>query len=615
MKPSILIPVSALSLLLAHIPVVFGQVPPASATRVSPSVATPFSVRLPIPPIKKPLTSYTDPKTGQEIDYYDLKLVPFQKKFFPDIPGPGASLVGYDGMEPGPTFMIHKGRESVVRLVNENTGPGGNGRPTVMHLHGSYSRAPFDGWARDFIQPGEYKDYYYPEKQSARTLWYHDHALRLTAANMYGGMYGMHIICDEEQEKKLDLPRSGSEFDVPLILNSRFFTPTGNITDISAQRVSVYGDTFMVNGAIMPFLDVQPRRYKFRILNAATSRSFQLKLSADGKEVPFMVVGSDAGIMQRVVATNDLYLGMSERYEVIIDFEHYAGKYLTLTSESIFADTMYVNGTAEASTLMRFVVGKGPVKDHTGNRKFKHHDPLVNLDLERPQGLDRPVDQTFVFSVIPGVAWTINGRVFDDTENRVLRNVPRGTTEKWLLTNPSNATWSHPIHLHLVDFQVVSRTATDPNLPSKRPTGVAEYESEGLKDVVILAENESVEVVARYAPWDGVYMFHCHNLIHEDHDMMAAFNITSLKDFGYPDTTILTDPLDPRFAAKPYPGSSDVAQIQAEVLPFYSSLDAYEDPMKVIEKLDAYWQTKTGTAPQSTPSSGGGGGNRRRRRI
>ena len=127
----------------------------------------------------------------------------------------------------------------------------------------------------------------------------------------------MHIICDKEQEERLDLPRSGSEFDVPLILNSRFFTGTGNITDVSAQRVSVYGDTFMVNGAILPYMEVQRRRYKFRILNAATSRTFLLKLTADGEEVPFMVVGSDAGIMQRVVATNDLYVGMAERYEVI----------------------------------------------------------------------------------------------------------------------------------------------------------------------------------------------------------------------------------------------------------------------------------------------------------
>lgn len=281
----------------------------------------------------------------------------------------------------------------------------------------------------------------------------------------------------------------------------------------------------------------------------------------------------------------------------------------------MFADTVF-NGT-ESSTLMRFVVNNGPVKDQTGNRKFKHHDPLVNLDLERPQGLDRPIDQTFIFSVIPGRAWTINGKIFDDAESRVLANVPRGTTEKWLLTNPLNATWSHPIHLHLVDFQVVSRRPTDPSRPLLRPAVVAEYESEGLKDVVILAENESVEVVARYAPWDGVYMFHCHNLVHEDNDMMAAFNITSLKDFGYPDTTILTDPLDPRFRAKPYPGSSDVVQIQSEVLPFYASLDAYEDPEKVIEKLDEYWQSKTATAPQSTstPPSGGGGGNRKQRRI
>ena len=127
----------------------------------------------------------------------------------------------------------------------------------------------------------------------------------------------MHIIYDAKQEKKLDLPRSGSQFDVPLVLNSKFFTPSGNITDELDEGVSIYGDTFMVNGVIMPYMKVQGRRYKFRVLSAAASRSFLLKLTVDGKVVPLMVVGSDAGIMERVVGTDDLYVGMGERWEVI----------------------------------------------------------------------------------------------------------------------------------------------------------------------------------------------------------------------------------------------------------------------------------------------------------
>ena len=139
MKLSVLIPVSALPVLLAHISVVLGQIP-----RLSPSLARPFTIRLPKAPIKSPITTYTDPQTKTQIDFYEIKLTPFTHKFFPDIPGPGADLVGYDGMEPGPTFLIPKGRETLVRLVNENTGRGGNGRPSVMHLHGSYSKSVID---------------------------------------------------------------------------------------------------------------------------------------------------------------------------------------------------------------------------------------------------------------------------------------------------------------------------------------------------------------------------------------------------------------------------------------------------------------------------------------
>lgn len=113
----------------------------AQIPRVSPPLANPFSVPLPIPPVKQALTSYTDSATGETIDYYEIKVTPFTKKMFPDIAGPGAHLVGYDGQEPGPTFHIRKGRETLVRVINENSiANGGNGRSNVVHLHGSYSK-------------------------------------------------------------------------------------------------------------------------------------------------------------------------------------------------------------------------------------------------------------------------------------------------------------------------------------------------------------------------------------------------------------------------------------------------------------------------------------------
>jgi FtsP/CotA-like multicopper oxidase with cupredoxin domain len=112
-----------------------------------------------------------NPVTGNDIWYYEIELKAFTKSIYPNLRP--ATLVGYDGMSPGPTFVIPKGTESIVRFVNNAK------HENSVHLHGSYSRAPFDGWAEDVIQPGEYKDYYYPNQQSARLQWYHDHAMHL----------------------------------------------------------------------------------------------------------------------------------------------------------------------------------------------------------------------------------------------------------------------------------------------------------------------------------------------------------------------------------------------------------------------------------------------------
>lgn len=140
------------------------------------------------------------------------------------------------------------------------------------------------------------------------------------------------------------------------------------------------------------------------------------------------------------------------------------------------------------------------------------------------------------------------------------------------------------MHIHLVDFRIVQRVGGRGQ--------VMPYECAGLKDIGMIGPNETLRVVAKYAPWDGVYMFHCHNLLHEDHDMMGAFNISalSLSDFGYgPETTSFIDPMEQRWRAKPWPGTSDLHKVQTETLPAFSSLDAYRCAGHIQDALDAHW--------------------------
>jgi bilirubin oxidase len=103
--------------------------------------------------------------TGKAINYYEVNIQPVDVQIYPNLPK--TRLVGYDGMVPGPTFMMEQGTEAIVRFINHGD------RANSVHLHGSYSRAPFDGWAEDTTGVGQYKDYYYPNAQNARTLWYH----------------------------------------------------------------------------------------------------------------------------------------------------------------------------------------------------------------------------------------------------------------------------------------------------------------------------------------------------------------------------------------------------------------------------------------------------------
>ncbi|KAF4773703.1 bilirubin oxidase [Colletotrichum scovillei] len=450
-----------------------------------------YQFPLPIPPVKQPKMSITNPVTNKQIDYYEVDIVPFKQQVYPN-KGP-ASLVGYDGISPGPTFLVPRGRETVVRFTNKAV------LPSAVHLHGSPSRAPWDGWAEDRILPGQYKDYYYPNSQSGRFLWYHDHAMDI----------------------------------------------------------------------------VEPRKYRLRFLNSAVSRSFILyfQRQTGGANIPFQVIASDAGLLTGPITSSTLTISMAERWEVVFDFSQFAGQNITLRNQDdVGKDKDY----GFTNQVMRFVVSKPAVVDNA----------VVPANLRNvpfPPSQGNGVDRKFLFHR-QGGGWKINGVGFSDVKNRILANVPRGKVEIWEFENGGGG-WTHPIHVHLVDFRVLSRTK------AKRP--VLPYEAAGLKDVVWLDAGEVVRVEAHYAPWDGVYMFHCHNLIHEDHEMMAAFNVTALADFGYNETSF-ADPMEARWRAVPVTATAFSADAITQKVQFMASLHPYNNVDEVTTRLNQYWSTRGG---------------------
>ncbi|RWA06493.1 hypothetical protein EKO27_g8612 [Xylaria grammica] len=534
----------------------------AKGKEISPEFPLIFRNPLPIPPVKQPKQIIKNPVTGKDIWYFEIEEKFFQQR--------------YDGMSPGPTFIIPRGTESVVRFVNSGQ------RATSVHLHGSPSRAPFDGWAADTTEVGEYKDYYYPNFQSARLLWYHDHALGFTAENAYFGLAGAYILTDPAEDA-LGLPSGYGEFDIPLILGAKYYNENGTLQSQLQEDTSTWGDVIHVNGQPWPFLDVQPRKYRFRLLDTGISRNYALyfarSANTNGK-LPFQVIASDSGLLEIPVTVDELFIAVAERYELVFDFSQFAGQQIELRNLPDVGGFGVDDDFENTDKVMRFNVAATPVDDPSTVPAQLRTVPFP------PETAG--IDHHFQFHRQHG-QWLINGVGFEDVANRVLANVPRGTVEIWELENGSGG-WTHPIHVHLVDFRVISRTG-------KR--GVQPYEEHGLKDVVWLAEGETVRVEAHYEPWTGLYMFHCHNLIHEDHDMMAAFNVTMLQNFGYNETTDFSDPEDDRWDAEPFVlndfrASSGIftpeaIQAKVELLALqqpYSELDAVE------AALDAFWEGK-----------------------
>jgi FtsP/CotA-like multicopper oxidase with cupredoxin domain len=389
------------------------------------------------------------------------------------------------------------------------------------------------------------------------------------------------------------LPSGYGEFDIPLILSSKQYKSDGTLFSPASEEDSLCGDVIHVNGQPWPYFNVQPRKYRLRFLDASVSRTFLLyfqRQTGSTAKIPFQVIGSDSGLLASPVTASELYVSMAERYEVVFDFAPFAGQNITLKNmPDVGADEDYLH----TDKVMRFVVSSTPVADPSVV-------PSTLATIHWPPPAGPGVDHHFLFHR-SNSQWQINGVVFADAANRVLASVPRGTVEVWELENSSGG-WTHPIHIHLVDFKILSRTNGD------RP--LYGYETQGLKDVVWLGPGETVTVEAHYAPWDGVYMFHCHNLIHEDvrmtpsssrpasqltelclqHDMMAAFNVTALLDLGYSETAF-RDPMEARWRAEPVAAAKFTPAAITEKVQFMASLEPYSNVEEVYDVLEEYWDT------------------------
>jgi len=252
-----------------------------------------------------------------DTDYFTITQQQVKAQILPDRQ---TTIWGYNGTTPGPTIYVDQHRKAVVRQIcalPDRHPELGYNVWTSTHLHGSCSLPEYDGYASDITTPGAFKDYQYPNIQDARTLWYHDHGVHITANNAYMGLAAQYIL---HSDAELALPIPHGHYDLPMILKDAMFQENGDLVIDDNNENGIYGDVILVNGVPWPRMDVEPRKYRFRVLNASVSRSYDLSLDTGE---PLTVIGTDGGLMPAPQPCAHVKVGMAERYEIVIDFSKY----------------------------------------------------------------------------------------------------------------------------------------------------------------------------------------------------------------------------------------------------------------------------------------------------
>ena len=471
--------------------------------------------------------------------------------------------------------------------------------PIVTHLHGGEVQSYYDGGPDEWFTSGTtpiqgpgYSTYttpsipnaavyYYPNTQLPTTLWYHDHALGITRINVMSGLAGFYLLRDPADTIASLLP--SGPYEIPLAIQDRTFMmkdPTTGNNELWFPNVGInptihpywmpefFGNTIMVNGKVWPNLNVEPRQYRFRLLDGSNARFYTLSFS---NKMQFIQIGSDGGYLPAPVTLTELTIAPGERADVLVDFSALApGTKVILTNT---AKTPFPKGApADPQTvgqIMQFTVLPGtPIPPNP------LLPPLNTIPILTP---DQPA-RTLVLWEVMGVAGPLEILLNGQKWAADISELPKvGTTEDWIIVNPTADT--HPIHLHLVQFQLVSRQAlqtkkytmdwlaiqTDPGLNNDKmppwtldykptelpvalyvqgkPVGPAPNEM-GWKDTIQAPTGMVTIIRVRYAPQDATgsapginkypfdptlgpgYVWHCHIIDHEDNEMMRPYKVT-----------------------------------------------------------------------------------------
>jgi spore coat protein A len=469
----------------------------------------------------------------------------------PDPPG-GRNLDNFPEFPPGNVWCT-------AHLHGGFTPPQFNGHPMSWFTPDGLHGPKYASWARPH---GNEAVYVYPNAQPAATLWYRDNAMALTRLNVYAGLAGLYLVRDGTEDL-VHLPRHA--FEVPLVLQDRTFHPDGSLhypTLGVGERhprwvPEFFGDTPVVNGKAYPYLDVEPRRYRFRVVNASNARFYDVSFDDGSGRLPFWLVAGDQGLVGKPTRMSMMLLAPGERADVVVDFAELAGAEVTLGNS---APAPYPNGGGgpELPEIMRFRVGRELSEPERSTPPDRLALPAIRPLAPSPGGPVRDIVLSEDTDPITGAPLhgLLNQRWFFEP----VEEHPRaGSTEIWQFANLTAD--AQPVHLDLVRFQVLGRQVLDvPRYTAaclrwaargqdrtRRPR-IDDYvrgtpvlpapEELGWKDTVKTYGGMVTRVIATFdvphavfgSPATGTrlpadYVYHCQSLERRDNEMMRPFRV------------------------------------------------------------------------------------------
>jgi spore coat protein A len=504
-------------------------IPAELAPALDPNTLEKFVDPLPVPPRAKSVSREALPgRPSQKAPRYRIPMRESRITLHRDLPP--TRLWTYGDSFPGPTVEARTGEPLFIEWPNQlpdrhflpidHTLHGAEAdKPqvrNVVHVHGAKVPPESDGYPENWYTPGHSATSFYPNRQEPAALFYHDHAMGITRLNTWAGLFGLYLIRDQVEDS-LDLPRGA--YEIPLVLCDRLLRRDGQLDYPRSPRPNApwvpeaFGNVMLVNGKAFPFLNVEPRKYRFRLLNASNGRFYHLSLSSGQ---PFSLIGCDQGLLPKPVDAPSFVFAPGERVDVVINFRDHVNQRIVLQND--------------AFVMMEFRVGR---------RRTAEDQPLPSILRPVPKIPESAAVKTRVLTIDEymnaaeeSMLMLLNNKhwAMPVTEKPVL-----DTTEIWSIVNPTDD--SHPIHLHLVRFQLLDRRNYDPltyqrtgQLRFVGPVVGPEPSESGWKDTVRAHSRMVTRFIMNFGPYTGRYVWHCHILEHEDNEMMRPYDVVAAKD-------------------------------------------------------------------------------------